>query len=637
LQFKSFRTRLIVFLAGLLLLVQAAVFFLVNAANISNAKLQINNDLEVGVKIFQRIINERTFSLLTSARSMSGDFAFKRTIADGDHGTILSVMANHLSRIDADAMMLVSMDGKLMANTLDQLAQDASNPWPRLIEAAEQDEYGETAGIVVVSDQLYQMTVVPLLSPEPVAWILIGFEINNRFAQDISKISQVSILHRKDEDAWISSASTLPPPLQDEIPVRLMSMDWQANTSIIMELGDTVYVSLVTQLDRRSDGEIVAVLQRSLQRQLAPYQYLRNYLIMLFAVGLTLSVFAAVMLARSVTRPVLDLSDGVKHIADGDYSRRVSVDHKDEIGALALSFNRMSVGLEEKERVRDLLGKVVSPAIAEELLSKDIELGGEERIVSILFSDVRNFTSLSENRSPGEVLSLLNRYLTRVSAVIERHGGVVDKYIGDAVMALFGAPLKHDNDAARAISTALGMVHALEALNAEFRENNMTELGVGVGINTAGVVVGNMGSTSRMNYTVIGDGVNLASRLEGLTRQYNVPIIVSEATRLAAPDFCYRYVDRVRVKGKQEPVSIYEPLGNNMEISDSLRQELDFYDEAQHKYRCADWPGAQSMFKKLAQQYPETELYMIYDERCSQYIQTPPPDPWDGVFSFEEK
>ena len=239
--------------------------------------------------------------------------------------------------------------------------------------------------------------------------------------------------------------------------------------------------------------------------------------------GLAVSAVLGIWIARGVSRPVLQLAEGAREIAAGNYQHRVELKQEDELGSLAASFNQMSEGLAERDRVRDLLGKVVSPEVAAELLRKEVALGGEERQVTVLFSDLRNFTSMSEALSPQEMLGILNHYFTRMGAIVEKHGGVVDKYMGDALMALFGAPLGNPDDADRAMKTALEMTEALDDLNRQWHKRGLPTIGVGIGINTDVVVAGNMGSETRLNYTVIGDGVNLASRLEGLTKTPRVP------------------------------------------------------------------------------------------------------------------
>ncbi|MEM7016195.1 MAG: adenylate/guanylate cyclase domain-containing protein [Pseudomonadota bacterium] len=307
---------------------------------------------------------------------------------------------------------------------------------------------------------------------------------------------------------------------------------------------------------------------------------------------------------------------------------------------LLLSFalgDRFKILGEEKAATQQLLGKVVSPAIADELMAKEVKLGGEQREATILFSDIRGFTTLSENRSPEEVLQLLNEYLSEVSAVIDRNHGVVDKYVGDEVMALFGAPLQRPDDAANAVRTALEMRETLIRLNQGFRERDMPEIGVGVGINTGLVVAGNMGSEQRLNYTVIGDSVNLASRLEGLTKQYGVELVVSESTNAVAPDFIYRELDKVRVKGKLEPVKIYEVMGAQKAVPEAILQEVEAHHAALKLFQAQSWQDAQVAFTELREQYPQTRLYQLYQERIAAYLEAPPDADWDGVYTLQEK
>lgn len=297
----------------------------------------------------------------------------------------------------------------------------------------------------------------------------------------------------------------------------------------------------------------------------------------------------------------------------------------------------MAKSLSEKEKIRNLLGKVVSPAIAEELLNKGIDLGGEERFVTTLFSDVRNFTALCEGRKPEDILTLLNEYFTQISGKIENHGGVVDKYIGDAVMAIFGAPLQHHDDALRSLDAAFEICNALKELNMDFRKRGINPLSIGIGINSDIVVAGNMGSLNRLNYTVIGDGVNLASRLEGLTKNYGVDIIVSETTAHAAPEYVYRELDRVRVKGKEKACTIYEPLGTEKNISHELLEELKFYNTALQSYRTQDWKSAAKQFTLLQDEFPDRQLYKVYLERIERLNKNQPKDNWDGIYTFTSK
>ncbi len=640
--FRSFRSRLIAFFVGLLVLALAASFLAVNQASIDNADRVITADLRKDAAVFARLFSDRTQRLLEAARLMSSDYAFKTAYSTADHDTILSTMRNHLNRITgADTMLLVSLDDEVLADTAALPAGGGPNPWPWIVEAALEDDYGEAAAVVMRGDRLLQMMVVPLLVPDLDAWIFIGFLLDDDYARDLQELilSQISILHRGSSAATRAVASTLPGATRELLPPLLAAGELAAEETTTVGMAGEAFVSAVMPLSDSGGDEVLMVLQRPLAQELAPYRRLRLILLLLFAASLALSIVAAVAIARSVTRPVLDLAEGVRGIEAGDYSQRVEIDRCDEIGRLAGSFNEMAEGLAEKERVRDLLGKVVSTAIAEELLSKEIELGGEEREATVLFSDVRNFTTLCEGRSPREILLLLNLYLTEVSAIIEQHGGVVDKYIGDAVMALFGVPVDHADDAARAVSTALGMKGCLRPLNREFDSRGLPELGIGIGIHTDLVVAGNMGSENRLNYTVIGDGVNLASRLEGLTKRYGVSILISESTRRAAPGFVYRELDRVRVKGRTEAVRIHEPLGPEGSLTASDLGKLERFHDALELFRGRQWDRARRGLAGLAAAASghDESLYRVYLRRIDAYLRQPPGDDWDGTVEFTEK
>ena len=638
LHFKSFRNRLLVLFLGLLAIVQVSAFFIVNTAATNSARKQIDAALVTTSGSFRELLEERTASLLVAARLLSGDFAFKKAYSTHEHKTILSALSNHRQRIAADMMFLVSLDETVIADTLHPERHDEAFRFPGLIEAAEENEYGETAAVLLVDGRPVQLVVVPLLTPTPDAWICVGFTIDDRMARGLKEISnsEISFVTRSKKGGWMAVASTLPRINVSQLQTSLQSQRWSANVSSIFPQANEHYVSLVVPLEK-SSNRVFAVLQRSLDMALAPTRRLRLVLAGLFALGIALSAVAAVVIARRVTQPVLTLVSGAHRVREGNFEQPVVVKQQDELGELANSFNTMMNGLAERDRVRDLLGKVVSMEIAEELLSKDIELGGEEREVTILFSDVRNFTTLCENRPPQEMLSILNDYLTRVSDVIESQGGVVDKFIGDAVMSLFGAPLSHADDAARAVRTATGMCSALKELNYEFRKQGRPELAIGIGINTAVVVAGNMGSQTRLNYTVIGDGVNLASRLEGLSKYYGVPVVVSKETRDAAPEFIYRELDLVRVKGKQKPVAIYQPVVYDENTKSGIMATLEQYHASLRRYRGQEWDAAIDGFTRLNNKYPEDRLYQLYLKRLESFKENPPPREWDGVIQFDQK
>ena len=293
-----------------------------------------------------------------------------------------------------------------------------------------------------------------------------------------------------------------------------------------------------------------------------------------------------------------------------------------------------------KRQITSLFGKYVPTELVDEMSKHPeqvVSMEGESRDMSILFSDVRGFTSIAEALDPKALSQLMNEFLTPLSRVISRHHGKVDKYMGDCIMAFWGAPNPRPDHARNALLAGIEMQATLKALQPHFRERGWPEIRVGVGINTGRVNVGNMGSEVRVAYTVMGDEVNLASRLEGLTKQYGVGIIVGENTRYAVIDFVYRELDHVRVKGKDKPVAIYEPIGPSSEVSKTQLEELKLFHEMRRLYRKQDWDQAELQLMNLQRMSPDTELYGIYAERIRYFRNNPPDADWDGVFAFQTK
>jgi adenylate cyclase len=294
---------------------------------------------------------------------------------------------------------------------------------------------------------------------------------------------------------------------------------------------------------------------------------------------------------------------------------------------------------QEKRMIRQTFSLYVHGSVVEEMLANPerLRLGGEKKQLSVLFSDIRGFTSLSEMLSPEELVPQLNGYLTRMTNVVFDHHGTLDKYIGDAIMAIFGAPLPQDDHPEHACSTALDMMDKLRALQEEWREQGKPLLEIGIGINTGVMMVGNMGSEGRFDYTVLGDNVNLASRLEGLTKMYGVSIIVSETTwDVAKERFIGRELDVVRVKGKQNPVAIYQVM-DRAENCAQYREPLAKYEEAMGLYRKGKWEPALSMFQEVERWWPGDPPARMYQERCKELLQTKPGDDWSFVTVLDHK
>jgi adenylate cyclase len=292
-----------------------------------------------------------------------------------------------------------------------------------------------------------------------------------------------------------------------------------------------------------------------------------------------------------------------------------------------------------KKMITSTFGQYVPPEVAEELAEspQSMDLSGQSRDMTVLFSDVRGFTSLSEGLSPSDLTQVMNTILTPMTRIIYEHNGTIDKYMGDAVMAFWGAPLNDPEHATHALEAALEMTNALTDINRIFANKGWPEIDMGVGLNSGTMSVGNMGSEYRIAYTVLGDAVNLGSRVEGLTKEYGVRIIISEFTRKQIKGFVFKELDKVRVKGKEEPVTIYEPVSSRENIGEDKLEEVKRYSEALFAYRSQNWTLAEKRFKLLTQTYTDSKLYQLYLQRALAFKQQPPPTDWDGVFTFKTK
>lgn len=278
----------------------------------------------------------------------------------------------------------------------------------------------------------------------------------------------------------------------------------------------------------------------------------------LVSVVALLSLLAGGRVARTMSAAIARLGGAMKRLEDAQYAHVEGIRTGDELEDLAAGFNHMVDGLRDRDRLRATFGKYMTPAIVEHLLAGKVELGGESLMVTVLFSDIRAFTTLSERMEAHALVALLNEYFTEMVTIIMEEGGVVDKYIGDAIMAVFGAPVPRADDALRAVRAATRMRSALDGLNARLAARGAPTLETGIGVHTGEVVAGNIGSEQRMEYTVIGDAVNLASRLEGVTKELGASLVVSEDTwRLVEADVEGRALAEVTVKGRAQPVRCY--------------------------------------------------------------------------------
>jgi adenylate cyclase len=292
-----------------------------------------------------------------------------------------------------------------------------------------------------------------------------------------------------------------------------------------------------------------------------------------------------------------------------------------------------------RKEITGRFGQYVPPEVVDEIAQdpEKASMRGESREMTVLFTDVRGFTTISEGLEAQALSALMNEFLTPLTEVIYKHRGTIDKYMGDCIMAFWGAPLKDPEHARNGVLAGLEMQRTLKAMQPDFRAHNWPEIRIGVGLNTGRMSVGNMGSRVRLAYTVMGDAVNLASRLEGITKEYGADIIVGEDTRNAVPDVVFREIDRVRVKGKDTAVTIYEPLGVDGEVPKAALDDAALFHEALELYRRQEWDLAELRLLRLKAISPESRLYDTFLERIAFLRVNPPPEGWDGAFTFHTK
>lgn len=284
-------------------------------------------------------------------------------------------------------------------------------------------------------------------------------------------------------------------------------------------------------------------------------------------------------------------------------------------------------------------GQYIPPEVVEELSQQDqsVQLSGESREMTVFFSDVRDFTSLSEQLTPQQLTRLMNLYLTDMTRIIHDQRGTVDKYIGDAVMAFWGAPLSDEQHARNALTAALKMLSVLPELNQQLQREGLPAVEVGMGLNCGQMNVGNMGSEFRMAYTVMGDAVNLASRLESLTKFYGCPLLVSGEIVSAVPDYLYRKLDRVQVKGRNEAVELYQPITKLDRASEEEKAQVSLFNSSVQQYSAQQWDHAEAGFRRYLEQQPGDRTAQLYLDRVAENRNNPPGQEWNAIYSHTNK
>ncbi|MFY0568512.1 adenylate/guanylate cyclase domain-containing protein [Archangium lansingense] len=434
----------------------------------------------------------------------------------------------------------------------------------------------------------------------------------------------------------VGSALTTSDDVSAEVRAKLAESDFTATEPRRVTTSDGLYlVREAVFQDVKSEADIGRVfVMRNLDAEIKPI--IDRFLAGLWpkAVGVVVLAFVlAVLLARRLSAPLVQLEAAARQVRLGSLDVEVPVQGTDEVGRLTGAFNEMVAGLRQRDQIHGLFKRYLNPQVVDELIRNPEKAapGGERRELTVLFSDLVGFTSMSEEMSPEALVEVLNGYFERATEVLGQHGATLDKFIGDAIMCFWNAPLPQEDHAARACLTALRLVAVVDMLAPELEARGIGRLHCRIGINTGPGVVGNIGSRAAQDYTVIGDTVNLASRLEGAAKVYGTRILVSEETVVAARGTVLtRELDLLRVKGRQLPVRVYELV----DVAGATPPaHLSRFAKGLALYRARRFVEAREAFLSS----PEDPPSRIFAARCETLSAQPPPEDWDGVFSLETK
>jgi adenylate cyclase len=401
-------------------------------------------------------------------------------------------------------------------------------------------------------------------------------------------------------------------------------------------------------LNKKLDGiraDMLDLLRKDANQTVAKQQQVMLISVFLTMLAAVLGLVFALLVSAGVTRPVRRLLEGTRAVEAGDLGGTLVATSQDEIGQLTTAFNRMVEQLRLKERLRETFGKYVDPRVVEGLIEGPaLAAEGQRRVMTVLFCDVRGFSSTSEGMTPQGLVKVMNRYFSTMSAPIRAHQGIIDKYIGDAIMAYWGPPFTDHAEQARLASlAALEMLACVPQLRAELPEllgirSLPNTFDIRVGIATGEVLVGSIGSELMMSYTVMGDTVNLASRLEGANKEYGGRILVSEATiASAAGAIEAREIDRVVTLGQTRPQAVYEIMARKDELTAAQVELRDRYAEGLAAYRARRWDDARSAFEAALKTVPGDGPSLTFVKRLEFFARTPPGDGWDGAWHLERK
>jgi adenylate cyclase len=560
---RRLRTRILLPFALLIVGVLLATLWVGSALVAAWVEASLRRQFDVTANVFGTLLAERASRLRSETSLLAADFALKRALATYDPDTLVSVAQNQRERLGVDLLWIADDHGRLLAAVGGGAAPGTDvatlPPLPRVMESGE-------AQVVVTATggALVQLVATPVFAPDPIGFLIAGKAIDDATAQHLGTTTGTRISFLTHATVYASSLGAdergaALPLAAGKLAQRLGAATDPGRTTFLVRAAGMRMLSVLIAIPAELPHPLFALVQASYDDALGPLGALPQWVTGIGFAALVLALLVGGVIASGIAAPLASMAQAMGAVLGGDLSRRVTLARSDEVGFLARAFNEMVRGLAERERVKDLFGRFVSRDVADAVLRGDVALGGERRPVTILFQDVRGFTTIAERTSPDVLVRIVNRLFTEMVDAVESEGGIIRQFVGDGVMALFGAPVQHIDDPERAVRAALGMVARLPAVNADLALDGIPPLRIGIGIHTGEVVAGEIGPDRRSEYGVVGDAVNLASRIEGLTRDLGVTILVSADTaRQLGAGFVLGQRHVVPVRGKAEPVEVVE-------------------------------------------------------------------------------
>lgn len=497
---------------------------------------------------------------------------------------------------------------------------------------------------VWLTDRLYLAFGIPLrdeIRGSPTHAYFVGYQVDQRWNERLLRLDATDELARL--HSWFLVDGRV---VSGSMPAATKEQSYGSPVAGT----ETLHAISFVAANERFVGEAIAfhparnvtgtfAVVSSLDEALKRLRQLQRTIALVTALIIVLAIVACRGLANMIAAPVEELVAGTERIANSDFGSPIPVTRRDELGRLAKSFNDMAAGLRQRDFIKDTFGKFVDPKIVQDFMSDPsrLHLGGERRTQSILFCDLADFTAMSERLSPENLVVLLNEYLGGAADTVTESHGIVDKFIGDAVVAFWGSPFTSEH-AALSCRASLGLVELTRRMKDRCETLGAPPLRLRVGIATGEVLVGNIGSRNKYNYTVMGDAVNLASRLEGTNKIYKTQILVTARTAREAGDAVIsRKIDTVRVVGRLEPVEIVEVLALTDDASDRTRRLNAGYAEALTLYKAKDWVRARDAFEAVTREPEADGPSVVMARRCTELMTSPPDPDWDGVWNLGTK